>query len=391
MFSNLTKVFTEIDSLHCHNDTTASCLQEIKINSTVSEYFDTCWIRIDPSSESPIIQSTDPNIVQSDALLILDGIMYMILSIAGVTMNLLVILAIFRSSNIRKEYFTPTIGSLATVDFLFSIYILPVLSLRGFTSDLPLLTGCEFYGFTAYCLWELSASNLLCFAVLRCIRVYFPARALTSTQNLWFEQASKIAPAICWIFAFITTIPTLTHGCGKFGFECKKFVCIIVDIDQSGNQLPSHPIYMYMGIILAKVFVATTLNIVTYFAVKRKTKQLCKDIIDTNPDACDKIKQQEKKLGIMVMTITGAFFLVYLPRIILLAVVPHAAITHIPGTVMTTFLSCCLVIIDPIVYTMTQEKYRDEIKKILSSVFNFAKSIYENLKRTESKITLQDS
>ena len=391
MFSNLTKVFTEIDILHCHNDTSASCLQEIQINSTVSYYFDTCWIRIDPSSESSIIRSTDPNIMQSDALLILDGIMYMLLSIAGVTLNLLVVLAIFRSPDIRKEYFAPTIGSLATVDFLFSIYILPVWSLRGFTSDLPLYTGCEFYGFAAYGLWELSASNLLCFAVLRCVRVYFPAKALTPTQNLWFEHASKIAPAVCWIFAFMSTIPTLSHRYGRFGFECKKFVCMIVDIDRSGNQLSSHPIQMFMGIILAKVFVATTLNIVTYFAVKRKTKQLCKEIIDTNPDTCYKIKQQEKKLGIMVMTITGAFFLVYLPRIILLAVAPNAAITHIPGTMITTFLSCCLVIIDPIVYTMTQEKYRDEIKEIMKSVFNYARTICENLKRTDSKTTLQES
>ena len=93
----------------------------------------------------------------------------------------------------------------------------------------------------------------------------------------------------------------------------------------------------------------------------------------------------------MVMTITGAFFLVYLPKIILLAVAPNAAITHIPATMITRFLTCSLVIIDPIVYTMTQEKYQDEMKEIMKSAYNISRSICENLKRTDSKTTLQDS
>ena len=154
----------ESEDLYCENE--RPCLKLVNINSSISSYFDSCWMKIDPTSDSSIVHSTDPSIVLSDGQGIIQGIVYMLLSIAGATLNFLVILAIYKSSDLRRSYLTPTILSLALGDFVFSIYILPPASLRGFTKDFPLPQGCAFHGFIAYTLWELSACNLVCLAIL---------------------------------------------------------------------------------------------------------------------------------------------------------------------------------------------------------------------------------
>ena len=192
--------------LYCENETLRACYKPININSTVSRYFDSCWMRIDPSMDSSKAFSTDPRLVQPEWSLIGDGVLYMFLSIAGVIMNSLIILAIIKSSKIRKEYLCPTIMSLASSDFLFSIYVAPAISLRGFTKDLLIPQGCAFHFIVFYGLWDVSASSLLCMAVLRCFRLFFPPNSLTRAQNQWFQYASKIIPGICWVFAFLIQV-----------------------------------------------------------------------------------------------------------------------------------------------------------------------------------------
>ena len=53
-------------------------------------------------------------------------------SIAGTLLNLLIILALLKNSNLRKEYLSLAIVSLAATDLLFSLLVLPVASLQMF-------------------------------------------------------------------------------------------------------------------------------------------------------------------------------------------------------------------------------------------------------------------
>ena len=77
--------------------------------------------------------------------------------------------------------------------------------------------------------------------------------------------------------------------------ECKKYFCIIVDIDQNDNQLPSHPYNFYYGIILVKGIFATVLNAITFFRIKRISRKLFGNIKDEIPDTVLRRQQQERK------------------------------------------------------------------------------------------------
>ena len=53
-------------------------------------------------------------------------------SIAGIVLNLLVVIALLRTPNLRKEYMTPFILSLAATDLIYSAFTLPIIAARYF-------------------------------------------------------------------------------------------------------------------------------------------------------------------------------------------------------------------------------------------------------------------
>ena len=366
--------------LYCENERLRACYKPININSTVSSYFDFCWMRFEPSMDSSKAFSTDPSLVQPEWNLIGEGVLYMFLSIAGVIMNFLIILAVIKSSKIRNEYLCPTIMSLALSDFLFSIYVAPSISLKGFTKDLPIPQGCAFHYIVFYGLWNVSASSLLCMAVLRCFRLFFPAKSLTRAQNQWFQYASKIIPGICWVFAFLIQVPTLMNEYGRFGLECKTFICIIVDVDKNGYQESSHPYTLLHGIILITGGFATVLNVVTYFRVKKIAQKF---------NMGQKHLQQEKKLGIMVMIITVSFLIVYCPLIAAVSVNQNVAVTNPIVKSVCVLLANTLVIIDPIVVVMTQTIYKEEVREALENVYHLFRDITKYSNKTELNIEIE--
>ena len=210
-----------------NNETNGSYVQLVTINT--SKYFDQCWLKVDPCSTFPLVRSTDPSFVFSDTESILFGVYDIFLSVFGSAMNLLVILAILRSSELRKEYLTPSILSITLNDFSFSISTILVMSLMGLTKDLPLPYGGAWFGFVTLGLWQGSIFNLLAIALLRCVAVFFPQILQTKS----FKRACIIAPILAWLFAFITLVPVLSRQYGQFGFICKEFTIGIIAMSPS--------------------------------------------------------------------------------------------------------------------------------------------------------------
>ena len=232
----------ETKSEYYQNETGASYVKLVKINT--SEYFDYCWLNVDPNSSIPIVRSTDPSYVYSNTETIVFGIGYIPFSVIGAIMNLLVILAILRSVELRKEYLTPSILSMALNDFLFSVYTIPVASLLCFMKDLPLPLGCDLYGFVTLVLWQGSLFNLLEVAILRCVVVCYPK----VVQNQNFPRACTIAPIMVWVFSALSLVHVLSRQYGHFGFECKTFTCNVIGIDETGRALSPHPLEIFMAI-----------------------------------------------------------------------------------------------------------------------------------------------
>ena len=347
----------------------------VKLNS--SEYFDQCWLHVDPSSTIPIVRSTDPSFVYTRTESIIFGVGYIPLSIMGSVLNLLVMLAILKSPELRKEYLTPSIFSIALNDFIFSICTIPIASLLGLMRDLPLPFGGEFYGFVTLGLWQGSIFNLLSVAMLRCIAVFCPKICRTKT----FELACIIAPALTWIFSMIILLPVLARQYGHFGFVCKEFTIGMIGLDATGDTLSPHPFVIYMVVIIISGIALILLNVITFLQVSRKSRALVQELMASEAlqslqNIEEKILQKEKDLGKMVIIITGSFFLVFCPQIILWMSDPYANITQRAAHIFTLFLASSLVVIDPIIYCVSHQKYRQEVMTLIEITFAKFKTCY---------------
>ena len=97
---------------------------QVEFNSSSNGNF--CWWTLNNSEVDTIPAYSN---VQSD----IAGIVFMLLSIPGSILNLLLIVALLKNTKIRQEYLTRTVASIAITDLLWNMIWCPVLSLRYFT------------------------------------------------------------------------------------------------------------------------------------------------------------------------------------------------------------------------------------------------------------------
>ena len=97
------------------------------VKLTTSEYNDYCYLKVDGNKLNNI---TDYCYSHAESLMA--GVGATLQSVAGVTLNILVILALLKTKSVRNEYITPAIVSLIVTDLLFSMFTLPMLAARYF-------------------------------------------------------------------------------------------------------------------------------------------------------------------------------------------------------------------------------------------------------------------
>ena len=143
--------------------------------------------------------------------------------------------------------------------------------------------------------------------------------------------------------------------------------------------LGSIPFIKVSGILLV------LLNVITFFQVRGKTQSLFQKVTDLNVEAGKKILQKEKKLGMMVMAITGSFFFVFAPQNVIRIVDPWAPVSNRTAHICTILLSFSVVVTDPIIYCFSNEKCRCEIISLLKAcglkVCDFFHLAYKRLEK----------
>ena len=323
-----------------------------------SDYFNTCWTKIDFMTERYI--SDDPSFHYTYAQSVTEGVSNIVLSISGIILNLIVILAILRNKDIRKEYLTPSILSISCTDLFFSLLSIPALSIIALTGDVPFPSGCQFGSYVGYGLWLCSAFNLVGIAVLRCFAVYFPMKV----RSIKFKYACKVLPIMGWIISFIALIPTLAGKFGRFGLECKSFRCQIIDIGEDREATKLSPLKCYSGTILSCGILMFLFNVSTFGQIRKHSRSLFKKIKAINLDIAKDISNKEKCVGKMVLKVTAAYAIVYLPVIIARRIDPNAIIKYPWLIVPIHLLLNSLVVIDPLVYILSHDKYREEVKRM---------------------------
>ena len=344
------------------NETIAS-YQLVRLNS--SKYFEMCWNQTDLDSNLSSFDVLDTSFVYSKSEAYVAGFVNGVQSIVGTILNMLVIIALLRNSELRKQPLTPSIISISITDLLFSGYILSVATIHWFSADMPSTSDCQIFAFVLYGLWLCSALNLVGIAVIRLLVVYFPwkYKATERKKRFW------ILPLLGWLISVIWLIPTLIGVFGQFGFECRTFKCRFINVNKGTGGIKINPERTFSMMVLSIGTILLVLNIATYLKLKMKSKAAY-DSIRENKDraAIKRVHAREKKVERMVVIVTTSFFVVYMPMVVLRNIDPNAMITRRTSYIFCYLCTCLVGVIDPLVYIICQESYRNEIKDMFQNV-----------------------
>ena len=330
---------------------------EIYFNT--SNYFEKCWIKTNQSTLNLTVDIYLPEPQASIAAFVIA-----MQSIAGIVLNLLVIASLLRNKQLRNTYLTPSIVSIAITDWLFSI-LLVVSFLYNAIRDMALPTGCQPYQYIFYVLWMCSALNLLGIAGLRCLMVYFPRKA----QGAKFQQASKIIPILAWVVSFLWLLPTSIGKYGQFGLDCKILMCKFINQNVDGSK--SNPEKTYALGIIGIGFFILSLNILTYIRISAHTRSMLTGIGNVGEETTKKILEKERKLGKMVTLIIVSYFMVYLPAVFMRIADPDIMTTRPNVYWFSGMLAYSLGVVDPLVYIIFNQQYRDEVKSLIQDAISF--------------------
>ena len=116
------------------------------------------------------------------------------------------------------------------------------------------------------------------------------------------------------------------------------------------------------------------LNVSTFIRVSKHSRQMHGQMKEINSDLARAALQKEKQAGKLLAIISVLFFVVYLPGIVLRNIDPDARFTKPIAQMVCYVFDMSIGIIDPLIYIIFQQKYRNEIKKTFKSFFDCIKN-----------------
>ena len=318
-----------------------------------------CWSKSNSTSSGYHIQDNDGSYLLSNIESIIGGVVITVESFGGAILNFLVIVALLRSRQLRKEYITPFIISNAMTDLVFSTITLPTLSIRFFMMKWPSIS-CSWHSFIGLGTWICSAWNLLGVAIIRCVFIYNNRLS----KSRYSKYAAVLLPMIAWILSFCILAPTFLGFNGRFGLLCNLQECILINVDSKGNTLSFEPLQAIAGHAIVIGIILLGLNSATYIMVARQSRNLAQKMNQTNEEASKRILEKEKKVGTMMAIVCIVFFLVFmLDPIVRMIDFDHLR-TNSSGYVLSLCIKASIVIVNPIIYISCHEQYREEMKNL---------------------------
>ena len=347
----------------------------------------TCWMRYDPHSTSHFLQSTDPNLVVTSAASSTAGVINVLQSILGITLNAFVIWIILTRRSVRKEYLAPSLLSISITDFVFSAYSIPISASLYLNREHPLSSqGCSVYAIIAFGIYYCSALNLLGISFLRTILVYKKAKGKK------FRYLCIMTPVIGWIVPMLWFLPSFVGKWGQFGLECKSLWCqwVPYNFDQNRVNTTYTPATLGYPQLFICGLVILGMNLATFFKIRKDISKVTEGFKDEagqrkSLGMSKKMIEKERKAGKMVALIVSAFFLVYFPLNMLFMIHPFALITHPTLALFFYVFTCNLGIIDPLLYILWHQKFRKEIRRQLaeSKMFPLAHRLASKFKDSD--------
>ena len=137
----------------------------------------------------------------------------------------------------------------------------------------------------------------------------------------------------------------------------------MIDINKDCNAIETSPLNCYVLMIIVCGILAFLFNSATFGKIRKHSSNLFKRIKTIDFEFAQNISKKEKSVGKMVVKVTASYAIVYLPVILLRVIEPNAIMKYPWLSSCVNLLHNSLVVIDPLVYILSHEKYQKEVKR----------------------------
>ncbi|XP_003746705.1 G-protein coupled receptor moody-like [Galendromus occidentalis] len=309
-----------------------------------------------------ILSTSGPDWESHSSTLTLTACVAIVIAFCGFIGNLLTIIALTSnrgpSSKLRRNASNLFIVSLSLADLMFSAVNMPFAASRFFHRSW--VHGdflCQLFPFLRYMNVGLSLLSITAITVNRYILIGH--RRLY--ERIYHQQAIYLMIGFTWIFPIVVLIPTWFGRWGKFGYDSTILNCSILEVN---GKSPKH--FLFVSAFLVPCFTIIICYARIFWIVHKSKVQMSAHArtSEQQKEREAKRKMEEWRVTRMVLVIFCSFLVCYLP--ITLVKVADRRVRH-PGVHLLAYtlvyLSAC---INPIIYGITNQQYRDAYKFTIS-------------------------
>jgi len=281
------------------------------------------------------------------------AVIAVILAIFGILSNSITMTALLWSQRVRSMVSTPFILSLNGADLLFSVFSLPVLSIRFFTRDWNVLLGphfCKIHPFLFYGVLGASVLSLMVVTVNRVTLLLFREKV----GSVFTVRVSMVIVALCWLIPLGFLIPSLSGAWGMAGLKDYTQSCTIMDDEEGENP---KKLFQTLFVIIP-VILMIICNIIIFIKLKCVPNR---DLLE------DEDKKAENLFLLTIFLVFVVFLLAFLPKMIWEYI--DKCYKHPSVHAFTYVINWTRVIFDPMVFLLTQETYRSAVKRLFTRCF----------------------
>ncbi|CAL4060295.1 unnamed protein product [Meganyctiphanes norvegica] len=301
------------------------------------------------------------------------GIFAVITSICGTFSNLLILLAVGVTRQVKTTS-TIFVLNLSVAEFLFSLIVLPMVAAQCFfiyRYNCSLLTDdhCAYFTTIRYALGQIQVQSIMAIAFTRAIAIGIPSLFEYINRG----SVIKAYIAFIWIYSVGVRIPValgeiIDDRFGSYDFNNKTLEC-----DISTDSPMTREVYIGLEVYFPIVFIWAC-----YIFILMKVKQstwAVRRASYTNNTSSDNCKSpQHEALNERDLRVLRSVFIIFM--ILLICAIP-VGITHrgnIATDYPTVFISFHIMYwfqysIDPVVYSIMNVNYREAFKDFFKKIF----------------------
>ncbi|XP_022693718.1 G-protein coupled receptor moody-like isoform X3 [Varroa jacobsoni] len=294
----------------------------------------------------------------------------LLIAVCGFAGNVLTIIALTSNkgppAKLRKNASNLFIVSLSLADLMFSAVNMPFAASRFFHREW--IHGdflCRLFPFFRYMNVGLSLLSITAITINRYILIGH--RRLY--DRIYRQQAIYLMIGFTWIFPIVVLVPTWFGRWGTFGYDPTILNCSILEVN---GRSPKY--FLFVSAFLVPCFTIIVCYARIFFIVHRSKVKMTSHARTTEQSREREARRraEEWKVTKMVLIIFCSFLVCYLP--ITVAKVADRGVRY-PGVHLLAYtlvyLSACL---NPIIYGVTNQQYRDAYKYTIARLCEFIAS-----------------